>query len=615
MAGTVLLNATKSEAFNLFGDGDLQAGRMQDSVEALSAEAHRALAEMQSGMEGSPRGHLEEERERLAGNKPHMKLWAPASRGSGQGGFVPPPPRPGTNGLGHLGGFDDRSPTPSDSARYVSVERYAGSDSARSEGPASARFEHHAPYTPEKPPSVQQPQLAPSEVSARQQATAVVEGRTRSTAEVASETREVDVRAAFSGLPKIKPHWSHRYMKILLVGESGLGKTTFVRNLFAAYARDASFPVNDASMPNAQRIFADNPELLCTEIVLQDTENKVYFHYLVQDTPGYGDSTNLAEDRQLILDYVTASSNGYLEQEQDPDRKAAMHAIRDTRVDVCLYFIPPHRLRKIDLQFISELAAVVPVVPVLAKADTMTSEELKEFRHKVRSQLHKAGVASPFSRDALEDAGARHGAGPFAVIGSNTMDLEVGRFWPVRKYPWGSVEAMLSQHSELPVLRRLLFETGYCELKEATEARFHEYRHQHCSSGGGVKAKVAGLARFAALAGGLVLAGWLVTHGGPLIKDETYRKETVRRVKEKVTDVVETAVDTVQDIGDKAQHAAAVTRSATSAAADVTKDVVKDAAGKARRAVETTDQRTKRLLAEEPRRAYKLKPWWQFWGE
>lgn len=32
---------------------------------------------------------------------------------------------------------------------------------------------------------------------------------------------------------------------------------------------------------------------------------------------------------------------------------------------------------QIDLQFMSELAGEVPVVPVLAKADTMTSEELK----------------------------------------------------------------------------------------------------------------------------------------------------------------------------------------------------------------------------------------------
>lgn len=30
-----------------------------------------------------------------------------------------------------------------------------------------------------------------------------------------------DVRSAFSGLPKIKPQWLDRYMKILVVGESG----------------------------------------------------------------------------------------------------------------------------------------------------------------------------------------------------------------------------------------------------------------------------------------------------------------------------------------------------------------------------------------------------------
>lgn len=44
----------------------------------------------------------------------------------------------------------------------------------------------------------------------------------------------------------------------------------------------------------------------------------------------------------------------------------------------------------------------------------------------MRRALQAAGVGSPFSRDALEDAGARHGP-PFAVVCSNSMDLEVGR--------------------------------------------------------------------------------------------------------------------------------------------------------------------------------------------
>ncbi|PRW59161.1 septin GTPase [Chlorella sorokiniana] len=551
----------------------------------------------------------------LPGPRKGAGLWAPPSRGAGAGGVG-----------GGVSGFraasqatTDRSTSAGGLATYggpppSAREAYGSQPGSARNGPTHAQ----EPFTPAGAPL---------------QATAVVEGSMRSPDEAKAELRELDVRSASAALPRIKPHWSHRYMKILLVGESGLGKTTFIRNLFAAYARDASFPINDAGGPNARRVFAENPEALCTEIVLQDSEHKVYYHYLVQDTPGYGDSTDLAGDRRLVLDYIDVSSSTYLLQasrlpsffiETDPERRAAMAAIRDTRVDVCLYFVPPHRLRQIDLQFICELAAVLPVVPVLAKADTMTSEELKasgrEFRHRVRSSLGKAGVASPFSRDALEDAGARHGP-PFAVVCSGQMDLEVGsagqrRFWPVRKYPWGSVEAMLTQHSDLPVLRRLLFEAGYYELKEGTEARFHEYRHTVCSgaSSGGLKGTLAGLARMALLTGGALLAGWLMTRGVPLLKDEVKRRETVRRVKEKASGVVDTVVDAARDAGSKAQTAAAVAKTTTEVVVDQAKRNARGTFGKAGRVLETDEQRKRREAAEKQQELDQKKPWWKPWG-
>lgn len=45
-------------------------------------------------------------------------------------------------------------------------------------------------------------------------------------------------------------------------------------------------------------------------------------------------------------------------------------------------------------------------------------------------------VMHQFPPDALQESGANPEAPPFAVVASTTADLRVGRFWPVRKYPW-----------------------------------------------------------------------------------------------------------------------------------------------------------------------------------
>lgn len=58
-------------------------------------------------------------------------------------------------------------------------------------------------------------------------------------------------------------------------------------------------------------------------------------------------------------------------------------------------------------------------------------------------------------------------------------------------------DALLCALADLPVLRRLLFEAGYCELKEGTESRFHDYRHARCTgelSSGGLKVSPGGAA-------------------------------------------------------------------------------------------------------------------------
>lgn len=47
------------------------------------------------------------------------------------------------------------------------------------------------------------------------------------------------------------------------------------------------------------------------------------------------------------------------------------------------------------------------------------------------------------------------------------------RFWPVRSYPWGRCEALSSTNSDLAILKRLLFEEGFAQLKQGTEERYY----------------------------------------------------------------------------------------------------------------------------------------------
>lgn len=51
-----------------------------------------------------------------------------------------------------------------------------------------------------------------------------------------------------------------------------------------------------------------------------------------------------------------------------------------------LYFLTPHRVKKVDLVLMSALSQLVTVIPVIAKADTMTAAELITFRKEVRGR-------------------------------------------------------------------------------------------------------------------------------------------------------------------------------------------------------------------------------------
>ena len=107
-----------------------------------------------------------------------------------------------------------------------------------------------------------------------------------------------------------------------------------------------------------------------------DREGNLPIYTHVFDSPGYGDDVDNKEAFDLIRNDLIARHQRYADMVKsslkysDNERKS-----RDERIHCCLYFISPHRMKKIDELFIEYLSDVVLIVPVVAKADTMTMLE------------------------------------------------------------------------------------------------------------------------------------------------------------------------------------------------------------------------------------------------
>jgi septin 7 len=117
-------------------------------------------------------------------------------------------------------------------------------------------------------------------------------------------------------------------------------------------------------------------------IVYKDLEeNGVKLKLNCIDTPGFGDFVNNEDSWRPILENIENRFEAYFEQENRVNRKE----MKDTRVDACLYFIAPtgHSLKPLDIEFMKRLCDKVNLIPVIAKSDTLTDDEIKSFKARV----------------------------------------------------------------------------------------------------------------------------------------------------------------------------------------------------------------------------------------
>ncbi|KAM3598926.1 uncharacterized protein V6R79_024337 [Siganus canaliculatus] len=260
-------------------------------------------------------------------------------------------------------------------------------------------------------------------------------------------------------------------LNIMVVGQSGLGKSTLMNTLFKSKVSRKSV------LATAQEKIPKTVEI---KSISHDIEEKgVRMKLTVIDTPGFGDQINNENCWQPIMKFINDQYEAYLQEEINIDRKKR---IPDSRVHCCIYFIPPtgHCLRPLDVEFMRRLSKVVNIVPVIAKADTLTLEERDFFKKKIREELRANGIDVYPQKEFDEDAEDRminekiREMIPFAVVGSDQEYQVNGRRLLGRKTKWGTIEVENIAHCEFAYLRDLLIRTHMQNIKDITSSIHYE---------------------------------------------------------------------------------------------------------------------------------------------
>lgn len=305
-----------------------------------------------------------------------------------------------------------------------------------------------------------------------------------------SKVRNLDGYVGFANLPNQVYRKSVKKgfeFNLMVIGESGLGKSTFINSLFLTELYDpAEFP---GTFERRRKTACVEASTVCL------SEKGVNLKLTVVDTPGFGESIDNSNCWQPITEYIDNKYEEYLNAESKVNRKLP---IGDQRIHCCLYFISPgHTLKQLDIEVMKRLHDKVNLIPIIAKADTMTPDEIKSFKATVLNVISEQKLQIYEFPDIDDDDAENNQTNnmlkaklPFAIVGSNTtIDLD-GKSCRARQYPWGCVNIDDLAHCDFMALRTMLIRTHMQDLKDVTNnVHYENYRFKKLAHVTGDKAK------------------------------------------------------------------------------------------------------------------------------
>ncbi|KAI4273867.1 MAG: hypothetical protein LQ337_004334 [Flavoplaca oasis] len=215
-------------------------------------------------------------------------------------------------------------------------------------------------------------------------------------------------------------------LKILLAGDSGLGKTSLIKS-FVQLCEDIVHvdPVtpmgssveqlvkskdgtslqkatNQSTTTQVNEVWAStkaHPEWWAEieENRLQRRRKSIGGTILERnicfvDTPGYGRGLSITEGIKAVISYIEEQVARPFSAGSTNELASMLSGNGGLQVDVVLYLIGPE-IKPADLDFLQRLSQLTCVIPLVAQADRIPSESLPQVKSSVSKELDHSGIA------------------------------------------------------------------------------------------------------------------------------------------------------------------------------------------------------------------------------
>lgn len=250
-------------------------------------------------------------------------------------------------------------------------------------------------------------------------------------------------------------------LTIMVIGESGTGKATFINTLCDS----------DVIPPNKKGI---------NKYIASIYEGGTKINLDIVMANGFGDSIDNSKSTSSLLAYLEDQFESFLKEECRIQRSSQFD---DTRVHAALYFVRPtgKGLRPLDVECMKALSERCNVIPIISKGDLLTDDERALNRKLIMRDIKEAGIVTYDFTGCFDDMGeAFPGLDtsqmvPFSLIcGTETRIIEDTEY-KVRVLPHGIVKVDDPKESDFPLLRTCLLGACLQDLKDITHDVFYEH--------------------------------------------------------------------------------------------------------------------------------------------